>query len=115
LLHQGHPIGFPWGGLQMPCGPGKVTQRSLAFCPAAPGAGVFDFGAEEFATTTIAGASGLFGLPPTVANLAAILLGPGAAPTSVLRDIGVCWQGQKHSITLAQAAVTLQCRARATA
>jgi hypothetical protein len=65
------PLLFLWGGLQMPCVLEKVTQRFTRFLPSgAPVRAYLTLALKEFATTTVAVQSGLFVLPPTVANLA---------------------------------------------
>jgi hypothetical protein len=65
------PLLFLWGGLQMPCVLEKVSQRFTRFLPSGvPVRAYLTLTLKEFATTTVTVQSGLFVLPPTVANLA---------------------------------------------
>ena len=62
---------FLWGGLQMPCVLEKVSQRFTRFLPSGvPVRAYLTLTLKEFATTTVTVQSGLFVLPPSVANLA---------------------------------------------
>jgi contractile injection system tube protein len=70
-LHGPSPLLFLWGGLQMPCVLEKVSQRFTRFLPSGvPVRAYLTLTLKEFATTTVEVQSGLFVLPPTVANLA---------------------------------------------
>lgn len=76
------PLLFLWGGLQMPCVLEKVSQRFTRFLPSGvPVRAYLTLTLKEFATTTVAVQSGLFVLPPTVANLAGTNLAQVTAQT----------------------------------
>jgi hypothetical protein len=65
------PLLFLWGGFQLPCVLEKVGQRFTQFLPSgAPVRAYLTLSLKEFTTTTVEVESGLFVLPPTVANLA---------------------------------------------